>query len=112
MMIVDDPSQYGQWLPFSWDPVARKLVEICEHKDGRIEKRERKDVTELCEVNKALFNDSADKRWGDGKVIASIDLQTYYDKIVPAKQSGDDAWIKRWLNDSDNRAYRTFKGHV
>ena len=69
-------------------------------------------MTDIVETNKAAFNDSENQRWGDGKVVASIDLPTYFNKIVPAKLNGDDAYIKRWLNDSDNRAYRTRKGTI
>lgn len=112
MMIVDDPSLYGKWLPWSYDPVTRKRVSFCENQDGTILWHTETVVEELVEQNKAAFSDSENKRWGDGKVIASIDLPTYFDKIVPAKLNGDDAYIKRWLNDPDNRAYRTFKGNI
>lgn len=111
-MIVDDPSLYGKWLPWSYDPVTRKKVTFCENEDGTILWNTETVVEALVEQNKALFNDSEGQRWGDGKVVASIDMSTYFDKIVPAKQNGDDAFIKRFLNDSDNRGYRTFKGTI
>jgi hypothetical protein len=112
MMIIDDPSQYGKWLPWSYDPTTQKMVSFCENEDGTILWHTETVVEELVEQNRAAFSDSANKRWGDGKVVASIDLPTYFDKIVPAKQNGDDAYIKRFLNDPDNRAYRTFKGNI
>lgn len=112
MMIVDDPRDYGKWLPWSYDPVTQKTVSFCENEDGTILWHTETVVEQLVEENRAAFNDSEGKRWGDGKVIASIDLPTYFDKIVPAKQNGDDAYIKRWLNDGDNRSYRTFKGTI
>ena len=106
-----DPSEYGKWKLISYDPVARKKHWIMEDEKTVVSKVET-EVEEIIEDNKASFNDSEGKRWGDGKVVASIDLPTYYQKIVPAKQAGDDAYIKRFLNDSDNRAYRTFKGTI
>lgn len=112
MMIVDDPRDYGKWLPWSYEPENGKYVEFMETEDGQVFFNTRTNVEGLVESNKAAFNDSEGKRWGDGKVVASIDLATYYKKIIPAKQAGDDAWIKRFLNDSDNRAYRTFKGTI
>ncbi len=112
MGLIVDKSQYGKWLPWSYDPTTRKRVSFCENEDGTILWNTDVDVEPLIEANKEAFNDSEGKRWGDGKVIASIDLETYFNKIVPAKQAGDDAYIKRFLNDSDNRAYRTFKGHI
>lgn len=69
-------------------------------------------VDPLLEANRVAYNDSFGKRWGDGQVAASIPLDLYFRKIVPMKKAGDDAAIKRWLNDSDNRAFRTFKGHL
>lgn len=112
MMIIDDPSEYGKWLPWSYDPVTRKRVSFCENEDGTLLWHTETDVEGLVDSNKAAFNDSADKRWGDGKVVASVDLPTYWNKLVPARLNGDDAYLKRWLNDSDNRAYRTFKGTI
>jgi hypothetical protein len=108
---LTDPSKYGQWQMLSYDPVTEKRTWFCEDEKTIVFKTETL-VDELVDENKASFNESADKRWGDGKVVASIDLPTYYNKIVPAKQNGDDAWIKRFLNDPDNRAYRTFKGKI
>ena len=77
MMIVDDPRDYGKWLPWSYDPVTRKTVSFCENEDGTILWHTETVVDQLVEENKASFNDSDGKRWGDGKVIASIDLPTY-----------------------------------
>jgi hypothetical protein len=112
MMIVDDPRDYGKWLPWSYEPERGRYVEFMECEDGKIYFNTRTNVESLIESNKAAFNDSQDKRFGDGKVIASIDPATYFNKLVPARLAGDDAWLKRWLNDPDNRAYRTFRGRV
>lgn len=112
MIIVDDPREYGKWLPWSFDPVTNKKVSFMETEEGQIHWHTETVVEELVEQNRAAFNDSKNKRWGNGRVVASIDMPTYYNKIVPAKQAGDDAWIKRFLNDIDNRAYRTFKGTI
>lgn len=106
-----DPSEYGKMKLISYDPVLRKKVYVIEDENSCVFKTET-EVEQLVEENKASFNDSEGKRWGDGKVVASIDLPTYFQKLIPAKQAGDDAYIKRFLNDSDNRAYRTFKGRI
>lgn len=106
-----DPSKYGQWVEVASDPLTKKTTYVYEDENVVVFNTVT-DVEELVEENKASFNGSEGKRWGDGKVVARIDLPTYYNKIVPAKQNGDDAWIKRFLNDGDNRAYRTFKGKI
>lgn len=114
-MILDPDTErhlYGKWLPLFYDPVEQKKTSFMEDEEGNFFVHTETVVEGLIEQNKAAFNDSDGKRWGDGKVVASIDLPTYFNKIVPAKQAGDDAWIKRFLNDPDNRAYRTFKGTI
>jgi hypothetical protein len=64
------------------------------------------------EANKKLLNDSQNKRFGDGQIVASIPMPFYFDKIVPMKKAGDDKGIKRLLNDSDFRNLRTFRGKI
>jgi hypothetical protein len=67
-------------------------------------------VDPIIEANKERFNESNGKRWGDGQLVADIPENIYFDKLLPAKLQGDDAYIKRFLNDKDNEAFRTFKG--
>ncbi len=106
-----DPALFCKWRLLDTDPETGQELWLRED-DGELTFKSVTPVGALLEANKAAYNDSEGKRFGDGKVVASIDLPTYYAKIVPAKQNGDDAWIKRWLNDPDNRAYRTFKGKI
>lgn len=50
-------------------------------------------------------------KWGDMSRVASIPLSVYYD----LKRKGivdDPKAIKKWLNDPDNRAFRTREGTV
>jgi hypothetical protein len=89
-----------------------KRVWLHESSPGVFEQCTEEVVDPLIEANQTAYNDSEGKRWGDGQVVASIDLPTYFRKILPAKQNGDHAWIKRFLNDPDHRKYRTFKGRL
>lgn len=66
----------------------------------------------LFQANNERLKESEGKRFGDGQIVASIDLPTYYSTILPAVQAGDDGWVKRWINDSENRRYRTFRGRI
>lgn len=66
----------------------------------------------LFEANARMLNDSADKRWGDGQIVGSWDMGTYFKYILPAVKAGDDKWIRRHLNDSDNRRFKTFRGSI
>lgn len=67
-------------------------------------------VESIIEANKTNFND-AEGPWGNGKIVASIPIHIYWD----LKRKGiadDDAAMKRWLNDPDNRFFRTRPGRV
>ena len=62
--------------------------------------------------NKAHLIDSAGRRWGGGRRVASIPLNVYFDKLAEAQTQGDGAYLSRWLNDGANAAFRTFAGRV
>ena len=72
----------------------------------------RQDVSSLVELNKSKFNQIDEKaRWGELSQVASIPLNIYYD----LKKKGildDKKKLRAWLNDSDNRAFRTRPGQV
>lgn len=70
------------------------------------------DYDPVVELNKATYNSIDERaRWGDGMNIARIPLNLFYE----LKAKGiidDDAAFRRWLNDSENRFFRTRPGKV
>ncbi len=50
-------------------------------------------------------------RWGDGKVVATIPLSIWL-KFKQEGKLNDHAFMRRWLNDPENRMYRRFLGKV
>jgi len=50
-------------------------------------------------------------RWGEGKIVATIPLSIYL-KLKAEGKDKDQAFMRRWLNDPDNRMYRRFLGKV
>jgi len=71
------------------------------------------DATDVVEENKAQFNQMDEhSTWkGDMHRVASIPISLYYD--LKAKGIADDpARMKAWLNDPDNRFFRTRPGRV
>lgn len=71
------------------------------------------DATEVIEQNKSAFNSvDAKAKWtGDMHHIAQIPMAVYYD--LKAKGIVDDPKrMKAWLNDADNRYFRTRPGTV
>jgi len=68
------------------------------------------DVNTVLEANKQAYNDASD-RHGEWSKVASIPMVIYMD--LKAKGIVDDqAAMKRWLNDPDNRFFRTRPGQV
>lgn len=69
------------------------------------------DVTEIVEENKAVYN-STPGRWKEAfNHVASIPIGLYFE----LKRKGivdDQKTFKRWLNDRDNRAFRTRSGII
>jgi len=61
----------------------------------------------------ARFRNQTDKRtkWGDMARVASIPLSVYYD-LKRRGIADDPKAMKKWLNDPDNRAFRTREGTV
>lgn len=62
--------------------------------------------------NAELRNEAGSGWQGDWHRIASVPLNVYYDQLHAAEQQGDDKYVSRWLNDGDNRAWRTKGGQV
>lgn len=81
-------------------------------KDDKIIISESQDVTSIIEANKRSLNEvDKHKPYGEWSKVASIPLTVYHD----LKQRGivdDPARFKRWLNDPDNRYFRTRGGRV
>lgn len=81
-------------------------------KDDKIVIATSQDVTAIIEANKRAAN-AVDKhqKYGEWSKVASIPMAVYHD----LKQQGivdDPARFKRWLNDSDNKFFRTRGGTV
>jgi hypothetical protein len=89
-----------------------KVVWYVELGDGKVATCVQELVSPIFEDNQRELNDSAGKRWGDGKIAARIPLGFYFDKLAPAKRAGDERYIKKILNDSDYRKFRTFGGDM
>lgn len=102
----------GDWKLFSHDPEIGRSVWFID--DGeRIHWRCDYQVEKLVTTN-AEQRAIAAKGWaGDYHHIASIPLNIVHDQgVVDAMTQQDDKFLSKWLNDSDNRAWRTKEGKV
>jgi hypothetical protein len=71
------------------------------------------DASQIVSDNKDRFNSFDEKaNWkGDMHHVASIPMALFYQMKAEGKLD-DQAYMKRWLNDPDNRAFRTRPGEV
>ena len=84
-----------------------------DHDDGSVTIETKQDLTDVAEDNKRTFNQIDSKaNWaGDMHKVASIPLSIYYD-LQRQGIVGDPAAMKKWLNDPNNRVFRTRPGQV
>ena len=68
------------------------------------------DMEPLVETNKQAFN-GPHGSWGDGKVVARVPL-IFYDQWMREGKHRDQSFLKRWLNDPDNSAFRVRPGVI
>lgn len=70
-------------------------------------------VENIIKENTEMRNSSAGEKFGDWRMIASVphgmDQNLHLDE---AWKNHDHAYVKKQLNDSDNRAWRTFEGNL
>ena len=98
-IISDDTNTTGIVTKFHYD---------ADNDEAVIEKVQ--DVSSIIEANKAEFN-SAPERWGEWTKVGSIPLSVYYE----LERQGilqDQKALAKWLNDPDNRAFRTRPGTI
>ena len=69
-------------------------------------------VTPYVEAAKRSFNNTDERaRWGDWQKVATIPLSVLSD-LKRRGIADEPAKMKRWLNDPDNRYFRTRPGRV
>jgi hypothetical protein len=102
----------GDWTLFSSDIKRGKTVWVRTEPDGSHTYRTDYDVTRTIETNREQRNISGNSWSGDYHMIASVPLNVFHDQLAEASRQGDEKFISKWLNDSNNRAWRTKDGNV
>jgi hypothetical protein len=98
----------GQRRLFGRDPLTG-ITQYWHVKDnGEYVIETQQDVSAIAEKNKREFNDTPD-RYRDVNKVASIPLNVYYD-LKRRGIADDPKKFKQWLNDRDNRVFRTRAG--
>ena len=72
----------------------------------------RQDVSAIIEENKNEYAQIDERaQWGEWTKVASIPMSIYY-QLKREGKLDDEAYMKRWLNDPDNKYFRTRSGEV
>ena len=101
----------GDWELQSYDPHLKRSV--WRRYDGRkYHYKTTYEVSNIVEANKQEQNATMNQRWGEWRKVASIPVGLFFDNLGVAMQQRDENYIKKFLNDSDNRGFRTFLGTV
>lgn len=102
----------GDWTLFDYDIQTGRQVWTIQNGDGSTTFRTDYPAEATMDINQAQRN-LAQPGWkGDYHQVASIPLNVYHDQLAQAAKEGDEKYMSRWLNDSDNRAWRTKEGSV
>ncbi|MEO1140741.1 MAG: hypothetical protein AAFW66_00105 [Pseudomonadota bacterium] len=98
---------------FDWDKATGRTVWYKENADGTTTWRTDYPVENIIKQNAEQRVIAGDSWKGEMHQIASIPLNIAHDGALgEAIKEQDQKWINRWLNDSDNRAFRTKEGNV
>jgi hypothetical protein len=104
----------GDWTLFDYDPATGRTV--WQMFDGeKAVFRVDTPVAASIEENRRALNDASSGWAGDYHRVASVPMQLLYEESLglnKAIMQGDEKYLSRWLNDSDNRAWRTKGGRV
>lgn len=107
-MIIRD----GSWRLHDYDFQTGRST-WCMEDGGEMVFRIDTPVDHIVRENEFTRNATAGNAMGDWVKIASIPLNHAYEQnLVRAHTEGDDKFVKRWLNDGDNRAFRSFEAHI
>lgn len=117
MPSLPDPSRIpdDQWTfeGVSSDGLRRHYVYWVDKANGvGFRKTENLVEEDLLAQNRERLNDSQGQRFGDGKVVASVPLNVFYRDFASRLREGDTDFMRWWLNNDENKPYRTFWGKV
>lgn len=102
----------GDWTLFDYDVKSGRQVWVLHNDDGSTTFRTDYPVQPTIDINTAQRNMSQSGWKGDYHHVASVPANVFYDQLATASMEDDKKYLSKWLNDSDNRAWRTKDGTV
>lgn len=103
----------GDWTLDKYDYVTGRSRWYKFETDGSVTYRTDTPVQDTLDMNAFLRNSTAGNAMGDYVQTASIPMAHLFHEgkdLLRSFNESDDKYISRWLNDSDNRKFRTFEG--
>lgn len=98
-----------------YDPLAQRMTIAHDSADGDTMTWEsRQNVQPIIDVNREWMKEYDEKsRWGDGDLVARVPIAVI-EQLMRDKPGimRDKKALKAWLNDPDNRLWRTRPGRV
>lgn len=91
--------------------VHKAVVTLPNGNVGTVYRKKPRQLTAMLEDNRRLLNESDGKRFGDGRIVGRVPMNVLFENVERLRD-GDTDWLKWYLNHSDNRMYRTFRGKV
>lgn len=100
----------GNWSLFAHDVETGRTIWTT-WEDGQVTFKVISPASAVVAANTMVRNADHPSRFGDFVRIASLPLNEFHERgLAEALANKDDAYISRWLNDSDNAAWRTREG--
>lgn len=102
----------GGWLLMDFDPLTQRSVWMTEQ-DGQLVFRVDMPLDDIFDANHEAEAETHGRRFGDWNRVASVPHHLVYrNGLSEAVQQQDNAFLSRFLNDSDNSKFRTSRGRV
>lgn len=101
----------GNWTLIDWDPASGRTVWHMFDGEKTVIRTDYPVEATIAE-NKAIRTEAGSAWKGDWHRVASVPLNIFHDQLAEAEKQGDHKFVSRWLNDGDNRAWRTKEGTV
>ncbi len=102
----------GDWVLYDHNFQLGRTVWKRDNGDGTVTFRTDYRADELLEDNKAHRLESEGRAFGDWVRVAALTPNLYHDRLNEALTEGDDKYVRRFLNDSDNAGFRTSRGRA
>jgi hypothetical protein len=102
----------GGWYLMSDNPYIGVRRYGLDLPDGTIIRTEYYQANTFMEANQRQRNETAGQRFGAFRHVASTPMHIWAKEIVPRRRQGDEKSLKKWLNNADQRPFRTFEGDI